>query len=323
MITSISVVIPLYNKRTTIRRSVESVLDQLCDNDELIIVDDGSTDGGPSVVDSCFSESMSIRLIRQKNMGVSAARNEGFGRARNKYVALLDADDWWLDGVRDKLEELINRWPCAQAWSVGHYRVDGKKRVYINSGLNSDSLLEGADFVYHYGKFSGTINSSTACIRRSTFFEIGGFPEDVTSGEDVYLWLRLGLQAEVAVSPAPLVCIERPLSGKPENKGRDVVGFHYRHFGDRRNLDRLGQKERAAVKGFLARNGLRQIAGSVAGGDRYAAWQKAMVIGSVVPWFPLLALAILAFPKRVLLWAFQRRHRMALSKSMWVTGSSG
>jgi len=308
---SFSVVIPLYEKRDAVRRALSSMVPQLRDEDEVIVVDDGSTDGGADVVERSFSGAMPINIIRQKNKGVSAARNEGIRCARHEHVVLLDADDWWLSGVRDKLEELINRWPGAQGWSVGHHRVDGKKRVYINSGLNSDSLLEGADFVYHYGKFSGTINSSTACIRRSTFFEIGGFPEGVTSGEDVYLWLRLGLQGGVGVSPAPLVCIERPLSGKPENKGRDVVGFHYRYFGDRRNFGRFGKNERSAIKGFLIRNGLRQIAGSVAGGDRSAAWQKAKVIGSVVPWFPLFALAILAFPKRVLVWAFRRRHRIS------------
>lgn len=304
----ISVVIPLYNKQATIRRAIDSVIEQLDEGDELIVVDDGSTDGGVDEIENYLFEPSFVNLVRQKNQGVSVARNEGIRRAHNENVVLLDADDWWLDGVREKFAELIHRWPGAQAWSIGHYRADGKERMYINSGLDVDRFLQGPDFVSHYGKFSGTINSSTVCLRKAAFLEAGGFPEGVTSGEDVYLWLWLGLQGGIGVSPSPLVCIDRPLSGRPEKKGRDVVGFHYLYFGDRGNFERLTQRDRSAIKGFLARNGIRQIAGSVAGGDRSSALQKAKVIGSVVPWIPLFALVVLIFPKRVLAWAFRWRH---------------
>lgn len=305
-----SVVIPLYNKRDGVLRAINSVLPQLSSNDEVIVVDDGSTDGSAGMVEAHYSDVKALRLFTQENMGVSAARNEGVRLARNDHVILLDADDWWLDGARKKMEELVRRWPNANAWSVGHYRADGETRVHIHSGLEEDRLLEGADFVSHYAKYSGTIHSSSVCIRVRSFFDVGGCPVGATSGEDVYLWLRLGLHGGIGVSPAPLVCIDRSLGGTFDNKNRDDVGYHYRYFADRKKLDRLNREERIAIKGFLVRNGLRQIAGSVASGNRSSGWKKAEVIGKVVPWFPLIGGAMLALPKRVFVWAFRRRHRL-------------
>lgn len=308
---SFSVVIPLYEKEDVIWRALNSVIPQLRADDEVIVVDDGSNDGGAALLEGGICDAIPVRVIRQKNQGVSVARNKGVHSALHDHIVLLDADDWWLDGMPDKLEELINRWPGAEAWSVGHYRVDGTTSLRINSGLGRDSLLEGAGFVRHYGKFSGTINSSTACIRKSAFVDSGGFPPGVTSGEDVYLWLTLGLRGGIGVSPKPLVCIERPLSGKYDNKGRDVVGFHYRYFGNRKNLDRLEKNERLSIKSFLVRNGLRQVAGSAAVGDYSAAWRRTKVISSVVRWFPLLGIVTMIMPRWVLGWAFRRRHRLS------------
>lgn len=307
-ITAISVVIPLYNKEQTVLRAIGSVVGQLKDGDEVIVVDDGSTDGGADAVESRYQDSPLVFLVRQQNQGVSGARNEGIRHARHEHVILLDADDWWLQGMRDRVRELIRRWPNAYAWSVGHYRVDGAKRTLINSGLIEDSLLERSDFVVQYAKFSGVINSSTVCVRKKAFFAMGGFPVDATSGEDVYVWLTLGLAGGIAMSPTPLVCIERSLSLEPEGKGRDAVGFHYVYYCDPENFEVLDENARTAVKQFLIRNGVRQIAGSVAGGDRLSGWQKAKAIGRVVPWFPWFSAALLVIPRAVLVWAFRRRH---------------
>lgn len=227
---SFSVVIPLYNKRGTIIRAIRSVLAQLADNDEVVVVDDGSTDGSANVVLHNFRRVKELRLIRKENGGVSTARNEGVNAARHDYVIFLDADDWWIGGVRDKLKALVNRWPSASAWSVGHYRTDGEKRLRIESGTQDDQFLVGAAFVSHYAKYSGTINSSSSCINVGSFEHMGGFPVGATSGEDVFVWLRLGLEGGVAVSAEPLVCVERSLDGTYQTSNGDKVGYHYYFF---------------------------------------------------------------------------------------------
>ena len=107
----ISVVIPLFNKADAILSAVQSVQSQTWTDCELIVVDDGSTDGGAHLV-AALSDSR-ISLVSQANAGVSVARNTGLLRARGDWVALLDADDYWREDHLARLAELALRYPDA------------------------------------------------------------------------------------------------------------------------------------------------------------------------------------------------------------------
>ena len=113
---NLSIIIPLYNKRNSLRNCIQSVLNQTYKNFELIIVDDGSTDGSEEVVKE-FSDDR-IRFERKKNGGVSSARNRGVQLARNPWIAFLDADDIWAEWHLETIVHLFESEPLALVLST-------------------------------------------------------------------------------------------------------------------------------------------------------------------------------------------------------------
>lgn len=309
----ISVVIPLYNKKNTITRALQSVIEQLESNDEIIVIDDGSTDGGIDALSSNLRFDSRLRMINQKNMGVSVARNRGVNEAIHDHVVFLDADNWWLPGYRAKLSDMITKWPQAITWAVGHYRVDNKEQVYIKSGLKKDILLSGFEFIKQYGKFSGLIHSSCVCVDKETIKSIGGFPKGATSGEDVYVWIRLGLTGgAIAVSPQPLISVERKLSLKDDKSERDSVGFHYQYFCRKEIHSSYEKKQILALKSFIFRNGARQVAFKVGSGNKAEGWEIVKTVGARYPSFLIFALPLLLVPKVFFRYGFRLNHGLSL-----------
>lgn len=192
----ISVVIPLYNKAQHIAETLSSVLAQSVRPREIIVVDDGSTDGGAHVVRQF--ESVGVRLITQTNQGVSAARNRGLEEATGDYVAFIDADDLWLPDHLRVLSELIEKWPQAVLVSTSHLiKRDG---MVYSAKTSLPSGWEGCveNFFTAFANGLSLVNSSTACVKRYVAIELGGFPVGVRRGEDIILWVRLALHGQVA-----------------------------------------------------------------------------------------------------------------------------
>lgn len=192
----ISVVIPLYNKVQHIAETLSSVLAQSVNPREIIVIDDGSTDGGAQVVRQF--ESAGVRLITQTNQGVSAARNRGLEEATGDYVAFIDADDYWLPDHLRELSELIEKWPQAVLVSTSHLI---KRDGMVYSAKSSLPLgWEGCvtNFFTAFANGLSLVNSSTACVKRGVALELGGFPVGVKRGEDIILWVRLALNGLVA-----------------------------------------------------------------------------------------------------------------------------
>lgn len=197
----ISVVVPLYNKAGHIAQALESVLAQSVEASEIIVVDDGSTDHGDMKVAPFTNRG--VRLIRQQNQGVSAARNKGLKEASCEYVAFLDADDHWLPNHIEKLSELLRKYPNAALCSTSHYIQRDGQLYAAKSALPVGWTGEVTDFFRTYAHGLSLVNSSTACVKRQALIGSGGFPVGVKRGEDIIAWVGLALSHGVAHLAVP------------------------------------------------------------------------------------------------------------------------
>jgi glycosyltransferase involved in cell wall biosynthesis len=191
----ISVVIPLYNKRTYIRRAVDSVLAQSFREFELIVVDDGSTDGGHELLADIADPRM--KLIRQANAGEGEARNCGAEEAVATWVAFLDADDMWLPEHLSELDEIIRRHPECGLVSTGNCEIaHGAARIWTPPRASN---IRRCDYFIEATRRIGVINSSSAAVSRAAMQKAGGFGR-FKAGADLEFWARLALDYPVAMS---------------------------------------------------------------------------------------------------------------------------
>lgn len=195
----ISVVIPLYNKRDFVMRTLRSVLAQTLPALEILVVDDGSTDGGAEMIEA--ANLPRVRVIRQANAGVSAARNRGAGEAVGEYVALLDADDWWEPEFLKKIAENIEKFPGCGIYCSG-FCIHRPGRVYEN-----EHVIRQAGIVENYFRtaFRATICwTSAAVLDRGKWLDAGGFPVGMRRGQDLWMWTKMALRYPVCYTPERL-----------------------------------------------------------------------------------------------------------------------
>jgi len=179
---AVSVIIPTYNRMWALPETIESVFEQRFDRWELIIVDDGSTDGTGHWIQE---NAPRARYIHQDNLGVSAARNRGISESRGRYVAFLDSDDRWLAEKLARQVSVMEDEGCSvsytdEMWIRNGRRVNPKKRHKKHSG---DIFLASLPLVI--------ISPSSVMIRREVFSDVGLFDETLLACEDYDLWLRV------------------------------------------------------------------------------------------------------------------------------------
>ena len=180
---SVSVVIPTYNREHLLERSLDSVLGQTLAADEIIVVDDGSTDNTVTTLKSLHPE---VKLIQQDNLGVSAARNAGIAAARHEWIALLDSDDVWHE---NKLERQITALNNAPEYLVCH-----SDEIWIRNGVRVNQMnkhKKAGGHIFQHCLPRCVISPSAVMIHRSLFEETGLFDETLAACEDYELWLRI------------------------------------------------------------------------------------------------------------------------------------
>lgn len=201
---TISVVIPLYNKGPFVERAVQSVLRQTCQDFEIVVVNDGSTDAGPGSVERLGDSR--IRLISQSNAGVSAARNRGIKEARASLVAFLDADDEWEPEFLATILRLRARYPECAVFATGYVLCydDGRTRRPILRGIAPEPW-EGvlADYFAIAARGDPPLWTSAVAVKKSAIDDIGGFPVGIAAGEDLLTWARLAVRWPIAYARVP------------------------------------------------------------------------------------------------------------------------
>lgn len=201
----ISVVIPLYNKESLIGRTIKTVLNQSNQDFEIVVVNDGSIDDSVAEVEK-FQDSR-IRLIRQQNAGVSAARNRGVAEARGEFVAFLDADDEWDKDYLATQYESTQKYPDCDIFAMNYeFRdINGKKSSTIINKLpfnNADGVL--SNYFEVASCSHPPLWTSAVMVRKSAFQNIEGFPIGIKSGEDLLTWARLACRYKIAYCKTPL-----------------------------------------------------------------------------------------------------------------------
>lgn len=193
----VSVIIPTHNRRELVCEAVDSVLTQRVAPDEVIVVDDGSTDDTPAALRRFGA---GVRCVVQPARGVSAARNRGARVARGQWLAFLDSDDRWLPA---KLERQL-----AYHAANPQLRASHTEEIWVRNGIRVNPSAhhrkpDGDIFEPSVARCS--VSPSAVMLRRDLFDALGGFDEGLAVCEDYDLWLRLGARERVGLLREPLV----------------------------------------------------------------------------------------------------------------------
>lgn len=203
----ITVVVPLYNKEAEIEACLRSVLSQRALPHEVIVVDDGSTDHSAARVEALHHPL--VRLVRQENQGVSAARNRAIRQASTPWVALLDGDDRWEPNYLQTIGALHDRHPEARALASSFWIETSHKLTPANTPTSEGLVDFFEESLHRY-----VLIPSTTTLHRDTVLALGGFPEGMRMGEDQYLWTLLARTVPVAFSPVRAVIYSRSAANR-------------------------------------------------------------------------------------------------------------
>ncbi len=223
----VSVIIPTFNRAGFLGRAIASVLDQTLLCSELIIVDDGSTDGTQALLSKIPpATQIPIRVCRQENRGPAAARNVGIREARFAFVAFLDSDDHWHKRKLEKQYRSLVDQP--------QYWISNTREKWIRKGhhLNQKEkhIPRHGDIFDHCLQLC-VVGMSTVMMKKELFDHVGLFDESLPCCEDYDLWLRVSCRY-------PFLLIDESLTIK-EGGREDQVSFQYRHGMDRMRVDSL------------------------------------------------------------------------------------
>lgn len=211
----VSTIIPTFNRRVLVCRAIESALSQSYAEQEIIVIDDGSSDGTAAMLRERYGAS--ICCVSQPNAGVSSARNRGLALARGEFVALLDSDDEWQCDKLAKQVALLRACPQLGLVLTDVLRVDGRRQP-IDVFHRREFIREDGRVLAQVLRNPALVPASTM-IRREVFAAVGGFDESLRTAEDVEFHLRVAARFGVGVIEEVLTTAMRGHDGLSSDPG--------------------------------------------------------------------------------------------------------
>lgn len=219
---AVTVVVPVYNNRDTVVEAIRSALRQVPPPTEVLVVDDGSTDGSAAAVRDAFGAEPSLRVIVQENAGPSRARNRGIAEAACPYLAFLDADDEWLP---DKLA--LQGHVLASEPAVGLVACDWVRERPRAGGTGGRApAAPWSRLTYRDCLVLNRFQTSTVLMRTELARALGGFDAAVDGAEDWDLWVRAAQSAGVVKLNRPLVVYRDVPTGYSKDVWRVYQTMH-------------------------------------------------------------------------------------------------
>jgi len=258
----------VFNRAEMILRTLESVFAQRFDDYEVIVVDDGSTDGSVKAVRQFEGP---VKLIEQDNAGPAIARNTGIEAATGEYVAFLDSDDLYLPWTLENYAAAIER---ENKPTVVH-----GQRVDVESDSEADAIREQPLRLSSYADYYGApidlfISASALCIQRAALQEVGGFVNRFINAEDCDLCMRLGCKPGFVTVDAPAsFCYRRHDESLISVSERTLAGIEHLVSQERLGVYPGGPGRKQRRRAIISRHARPAILDAARSGHRKAAWR--------------------------------------------------
>lgn len=259
---TVSVVIPSYNREHTLGRALDSVLQQTRAADEIIVVDDGSTDETKALIKTSYP---TVKYHFQANKGVSSARNTGVEIATSDWIALLDSDDQWH-------KEKLKRQTVALALKPNH-RILHSDEIWIRNGVQvnqKNKYRKSGGRIFEECLELCAISPSSVVIEKALLLEVGGFEETLPACEDYDMWLKICCQF-------PTLYVDEPLLTKYGGHDDQLSSVHWgldrfralslHRFLRSKRVELLSEKELEAAKFALQKKCGILISGALKRGN--------------------------------------------------------
>ncbi len=241
----ISVIIPTFNRKDTLKRAIQSVVMQSYTPYEIIVIDDGSDDGTKEWLKDNYPN---VKYIYQMNSGVSSARNKGIKSARGDWIALLDSDDEWLPS---KLKDQANEIELNPAAKFLH-----TNEIWIRNGVRVNQMKKHkkyGGYIFEKCLDMCRISPSSVLIQKDIFDEIGMFDETLKVCEDYDLWLRFASKYPVHFLDQPLIKKYGGHSDQLSKVDDGIESYRIRSLKKIMNSGILNKKQKTITKDVLVK----------------------------------------------------------------------